>query len=383
MDDGNGTYVTKYDGQYKPSVHYALVDGLTNGHFYTFRALALDYNGNSATSASAGFYVCTAPSDFSAPLITSQTSTAMVLEWTPPADDGGCSITGYALFRDDGEVAGTAVTTELNSASDASIRNKPSLRAMTATFWPAGTVGQSFRLQVQVFTTQRDSLSEVAYALLASVPFAPTDVPVSDTSITNDTTIRVTYANPAPNDGGSAILSYELQIDDGLGGNFTTLVGYSPYTMATHFTVDQGILKGRVHRFRYRAKNSVGWGAYSEEASILPATVPSAPAAPTYSHFDSATLTVNIGLSDDDGGSPIIRMELLRDAGDDFTSAFQLVTGYDGQALTYGFTVATDGMVAGQTYRIKTRTVNAIGTSADSIITYVAFGPYPGAPGQP
>ena len=263
MDDGNGTYVTKYDGQYKPSVHYALVEGLTNGHFYTFRALALDYNGNYATSASAGFYVCTAPSDFSAPLITSQTSTTMVLEWTPPADDGGCSITGYALFRDDGEVAGTAITTELNSASDANIRNKPSLRAMTATFWPANTVGQSFRLQVQVFTTQRDSLSEVAYALLASVPFAPTDVPVSDTSITNDTTIRVTYASPAPNDGGSAILSYELQIDDGLGGDFTTLVGYSPYTMATHFTIDQGILKGRVHRFRYRAKNSVGWGAYS------------------------------------------------------------------------------------------------------------------------
>lgn len=141
--------------------------------------------------------------------------------------------------------------------------------------------------------------------MLASVPFAPTDVPVSDSSITNDTTIRVTFANPPPNDGGSAILSYELQIDDGLGGDFTTLVGYSPNTMVTHFTVYQDIVKGRVHRFRYRAKNSVGWGPYSAEASILPATVPSAPAAPTYSHFDSNTLYINIGLSEDDGGSPI------------------------------------------------------------------------------
>jgi hypothetical protein len=45
--------------------------------------------------------------------------------------------------------------------------------------------------------------------------------------------------------------------------------------------------------------------------------------------------------------------------------------------------VATDGVVAGVTYRIKTRTRNQIGYSADSLVTYVAFGPVPGAPGQP
>lgn len=72
----------------------------------------------------------------------------MVLEWTPPTDDGGCSITGYALFRDGGEVAGTAINTELNTAVDPAIRNKPSLRIMTATNWPASTQGQSFRLQI-------------------------------------------------------------------------------------------------------------------------------------------------------------------------------------------------------------------------------------------
>lgn len=383
MDDGNGTFITKYDGQYKPGVHAHLVDGLVNGHYYKFRALALDYNGNYSASPNASFYACTAPAEFVAPLVTSQTSTTMVLEWAPPEDTGGCSITGYAVFRDGGSVAGTALDTEFNSANDANVRNKPSLRALTATHWPAGTVGQSFRLQVQVFTTQRDALSAIAYALLASVPAAPTDIPVSDASITNDTTIRVTYASPPPADGGSALLSYELQMDDGLGGDFVTLVGYTPNTMVTHYTVPEGILKGRVHRFRYRAKNSVGWGPYSEEASILPATVPSAPARTAYANFSGSTLYVTIGLSADDGGSPILGMELLRDAGDDFTSAFQTVTNYDGQSLTYGFTVATDGMVAGKTYRITTRTRNLIGYSAYSTVTYVAFGPLPGAPGQP
>jgi len=37
------------------------------------------------------------------------------------------------------------------------------------------------------------------------------------------------------------------------------------------------IKKGRIHRFKYRALNVVGWGPYSNEASILAANVPSAP----------------------------------------------------------------------------------------------------------
>jgi hypothetical protein len=82
----------------------------------------------------------------------------MVLQWTPPADLGGCSVTGYAVFRDGGDVAsaaspGVGVLEELNSASDVAVRNKPSLNTLTATSWPAGTVGQAFRLQIQVFTT--------------------------------------------------------------------------------------------------------------------------------------------------------------------------------------------------------------------------------------
>jgi hypothetical protein len=61
-------------------------------------------------------------------------------------------VTGYAVFRDDGEVAssstGAGITSEFNSASDPAIRDKPSLNAISATDWPAGTEGQAFRLQV-------------------------------------------------------------------------------------------------------------------------------------------------------------------------------------------------------------------------------------------
>jgi hypothetical protein len=78
----------------------------------------------------------------------------------------------------------------------------------------------------------------------------PTDIPVSDVTVTNDRQIRVTFANPQPNNGGSPIISYELQMDDGITGNFTSLVGFRTNSLLTTFTVNSDlIIKGRKHRF--------------------------------------------------------------------------------------------------------------------------------------
>lgn len=125
MDNGNGTYVVVYDGSYKPGVREHLVDGLSNGAFYTFRVIALNYNGQSAPSSVQGYYICTAPTGFLAPSITKQNKTHITIDWTPPADDGGCTITGYKVFRDDGSQSSAGIVTELNEVAD---RDKPSLR---------------------------------------------------------------------------------------------------------------------------------------------------------------------------------------------------------------------------------------------------------------
>jgi hypothetical protein len=59
-------------------------------------------------------------------------------------------VTGYAVWRDDGAVAsaaaGTGIATELNSVSDSLVRNRPSLNTIEATYFPANTEGQAFRL---------------------------------------------------------------------------------------------------------------------------------------------------------------------------------------------------------------------------------------------
>lgn len=385
MDSGNGTYARVYDGSFKPGILEHKVEGLIQGALYSFRAIALNFNGQSEPSASRSYYICTQPTGFKMPKVVSQSRTQMVLEWAPPTDLGGCTVTGYAVFRDGGSAAPGDLTDELNTVNDPAVRDKPSLDTMTATAWPVGTVGQSFRLQIKVFTTQpgREALSEIAHALLASVPARPTDVPVSVATVTAATAIKVTFAaSSPPDDGGSPIVSYELQMDDGAGGSFVSVHGFSPSSLATHYTVTENVSKGRAHRFRYRAKNAVGWGPYSAEASILAASVPSVPHPPSFSSFSSGTLTVNVGMSDDNGGTAIELVELWRDAGDDYGSSFTLMTGYDGKSLTYGLSVA-DGLALGKTYRLKTRSKNLVGFSDYSTEAFVAFGGVSSAPGSP
>lgn len=115
----------------------------------------------------------------------------------------------------------TTITTEVNTLNDPAVRNNPTLVELLVTYFPANTQGYTFRFQVKAFTVgDRSSLSDIAFITKASVPAKPIDVPVNDIAVSNDQNIKVTYGNPPPYDGGSPILSYEIQMDDGMAGLF-------------------------------------------------------------------------------------------------------------------------------------------------------------------
>jgi hypothetical protein len=67
-------------------------------------------------------------------------------------------------------------------------------------------------------------------------------------------------------------------MDNGISGNYVSIIGFDTNSLVTAYTITSGIYKGRDHLFRYRAKNAIGWGLFSSESSILAATVPTAPA---------------------------------------------------------------------------------------------------------
>ena len=125
------------------------------------------------------------------------------------------------------------------------VRDRPSLNSFEITSFPADSQGLTFSIRILVRTTQREGLSDVLYAVLAGVPLKPVDVPIGIQSETSDKQIKVTYASPEPDNNGSSITSYELQMDDGFSGDFFTLVGYVTNSKLTTFTATENIFKGR------------------------------------------------------------------------------------------------------------------------------------------
>ena len=83
-------------------------------------------------------------------------------------------------------------------------------------------------------------------------------------------------------------------MDDGMSGDFVSIVGFDINSLLTTYTIVNGIVKGREHRFRYRARNIIGWGEFSDESSILAATIPTPPLRPLFDGFTSATNTLKI-----------------------------------------------------------------------------------------
>jgi hypothetical protein len=144
------------------------------------------------------------------------------------------------------------------------------------------------------------------------------------------------------------------------------------------------VIKGRDYRLRYRVKNSIGWGDYSSETTVKAASVPAAHTKPSFVSFDdgSDTMTLQLYKSDDNGGSAITLYELYVDGGDDFSSAFTIVSGYDGTSSAYDISAA-DGITLGETYRFKTRAYNSKGYSDYSDESYIAFGDIPATPAAP
>jgi hypothetical protein len=75
----------------------------------------------------------------------------------------------------------------------------------------------------------------------------------------------------------SPVTSYNLWWDEGSNGEFWySLIGIDePVLTQTLFTVTNNILEGQYYKFKIRAKNIWGWGAFSPVVTIRASTFPS------------------------------------------------------------------------------------------------------------
>jgi hypothetical protein len=306
----------------------------------------------------------------------STSKTSITIEWTEPQDNG-CPVTGFEIFRDTGNNDALTVSVDLEI-----VQHKPSLRQYQITNGLTN-LGSTYRFKIRAFNHAGYSDSESFLSVvLSDEPDQPTTGPVSDALITNESRVKVDYGPQSiDKNGGSPLLSYELQMDDGIGGNFTSMIGYETDSLETTFTVkSEQIQSGSIFRFRYRTRNTNGWSLFSPISHIKAATIAVRPPAPTLILATAASISVNLFETTLDGGEIITGYELHINEGGASTVYRKVIT-YDGFDTTH--TISTGGnpelgLVAGTIYKFKYRANNAYGYSDWSEELNVGLGDNPG-----
>jgi titin len=314
-----------------------VVTGLVNGQTYTFTVTATNAVGTGPASATS--VAITLPDVPGAPTGVTATpgNASAMVSWTPPASNGGATITGY---------------TAIASPGGAMVRST----GTTATF-PALTNGQSYTFTVFATNSIGNGPASAPSAAItpATVPGAPTGVYASP----GNAMATVYWTAPASN-GGASITGYTVTVVQ-TGATFST-------TGATS-TVVTGLANGTSYTFTVTATNWAGTGpASTASVAITPATVPGVPTGVTATAGDaSATVTWTAPTST--GGAPI--------------------TGYTVTVVQTGATFSTTGpttttvtgLTDGATYTFTVYATNEVGNGTPSAPSSpITIPTVPGAP---
>ena len=202
------------------------------------------------------------------------------ISWTAPAD-GASAISAYTvkILQQDG-VTLTSNSYYCDGSSLVVMSNRFCEIPMSVLTFSPFSLSLGALIQATVFATNSlgkgtPSSLNTAGVLAQGAPFQPPSAPTKNPATTS-ASISVDYAMlTGASTGGSTILSLNLQWDAGTSGaRWTTLIGQSPYSTTTSYTVSGGIIAGGSYKFRYRAYNVFGWGPYSSPVSIIAAQVP-------------------------------------------------------------------------------------------------------------
>ena len=245
------------------------------------------------------------------------------------------------------------------------------------TTFPDGTVsGDLFKFRLIAYNLQGSVTSAYSRAIpLASVPAKPANPPSFDISETNGYQIKVTYEEVS-GDGGSPLISYELQMGSLTLTDFVSIVGADPYSLQVSFIVTRNVEKGKIYAFRYRAVNIIGPGQWSEVTQLKAATKPEQPPKPTFVSATDDSITIGLQQTTDNGGSLITQYLLYRDGGDLSTPVDIEVEDYDGFSEQYTVT----GLDPGKKYRFDYVAVNEFGYSEESFTSTAAASYLPDPP---
>ena len=239
---------------------------LANGQYYYARVFALNDIGYSLPQMSATsqkpFVVPGAPTSV---ILSVDTQTSLRVEFNPPADDGGDTIT---LYKIDYSTSSSFAT--FSSINVTQFVTAPFSRIITG-------LQTGVRVYVRVSAMNNQGFGDSASSVPTSLnPYKPSDAPTQVfLRSTSDTMLTVSFAAPR-DDGGDDIVRYRIDWD--ITPTFNGAVGAPnkgtvqvDATRHSSYTI-QYLTKGKVYYVRVFAINSAGPGtpALSSPASLAP-----------------------------------------------------------------------------------------------------------------
>lgn len=341
-ENGVKTYQVGIPAEY----NNVTINGLPEGHTYTFTMASTNAVGTSPESAQS--QPVTIPSAATAPAAPSNVQASPLvagatIEWTLGADNGS-ALTSQTVKAYEGDVlvksidvSGTDTTINMGDLE----QGKTYTFAVTATN-AVGTSAESARSNP--VTTQFD----------ATAPDAPYDVSATVGPDAGSATINWTQGS----DNLSALTKQTINVYQN--GILSHSVDVPP-TDSSATLYD--LAEGATYTFSVTATNTVGTSTESAQTNAVTTKVaPKAPSAPTnaraYAGVGSASVYWNAAA---DNGSAITSQEITVYNGVNIVKTVTVPASYKG--------VVISGLYSGTYYHFTVKTVNSVGTSPESAVS--------------
>ena len=258
----NATGVTGYQIEYKTgSSSYSVLSllgnlttylhtGLITNTTYTYRVSAINSAGignSSNESTATTFSIPSAPSNLSAIVIS---SSQINLSWTAPSSNGGTSINGYKILR---ENSCTGIFVTISSTTNSSTTySDTGLDANTCYRYNVQAINV---IGVGSTATNNVTATTNPVPIQTHIPNSPV---VLGVTVVSPTSLKLNWIVPSDN-GGTPITGYLIQ------RNGTTIVNNTSSNKTSY--IDTNLLPIHLQTYRIAAWNSVGLGAFSSSVS--------------------------------------------------------------------------------------------------------------------